>query len=142
QPVDVGGRHGAAERALGQARDDLRGAGPLGGGRGRPAGEDPAAARRIAEPFDRERPADLEGVRRLDALLAALERDGARALVAFGVAAVDEGDGELVLARGRAKADLAQPAVDLLDGRIEALIDRLVIGFAADVGPVDLFAVE
>ena len=38
--------------------------------------------------------------------------------------------------------DLTQPAVDLLDGRIERLIDRLVIDLAADLGAIELFAVE
>ena len=49
---------------------------------------------------------------------------------------------ELVLAGRRIEANLAQPAVDLFDGRVERLVDRLVIGFAADVRAIELFAVE
>ena len=58
-------------------------------------------------------------MRGLDALLPALERDGADALVAFGEAALQEGDGQLVLPGRGAEADLPQPAVDFLDRGIE-----------------------
>ena len=81
-------------------------------------------------------------VRRLDSLLAAFERDGARALVALGEAAVHERDGEVVLTGRGVETDLAQSVVDLLDGRIEPLVDRLVIDFAADVRAIELLAVE
>ena len=63
-------------------------------------------------------------MRGLDAFLAALERDGAHALVALGVAALQEGDAQLVLALRGAEVDLPQPSVDLFDCRVEALIDR------------------
>src|SRR5690606_1817664 len=72
----------------------------------------------------------------------ALERDGSRALVAFGEAAVNERDGQLALPRRRAERNLPQPGVDFLDRGIEPLIDRLVIGLAADARAVELLAVE
>ena len=50
------------------------------------ADEDLRAAGRLAHAGDRERPADLQGMRGLDALLPALQRDGASPLVAFGEA--------------------------------------------------------
>ena len=58
-------------------------------------------------------------MRGLDALLPALERDGADALVALGEAAMHERDRQLVLALRGVEADLPQPAVDLFDRGIE-----------------------
>ena len=43
--------------------------------------------------------ADLQGMRGLDALLTALKRDGANALVAFGEAALQKGDRQIDAAR-------------------------------------------
>ena len=63
-------------------------------------------------------------------------------LVALGVAALHERDRQLVLAGRRVEVDLAQPSVDLFDRGIERLVDRLVVGFAADVRAVELLAVE
>ena len=40
------------------------------------------------------------------------------------------------------KADLPQPAVDFFDRGIQALVDRLVVGLAADIGAIELLAVE
>src|SRR5690606_4142457 len=97
QAVEVLIRHRAAERALGQIRDDVERAAPLLAGLARLADENLLAARRPAETGDRQRTADLQRVRRLDALLPALERDGTDASVALGEAAVHERDGELVL---------------------------------------------
>src|SRR5690606_1478828 len=115
---------------------------PLAFGVGRPTNEDLLAAGGTAEAADRQRPTDLKGVRGLDALLPPFERDGSRALVALGEAAVDERDGQLVLPRRRVETDLAEPAVDLLDGRLQQLIDGLVVRFAADVRTVELLAVQ
>ena len=81
-------------------------------------------------------------MRGLDALLATLERHRARALVALGEAAMHEGDGQLVLPLRGMEADLPQPSVDLFNRGIEFLIDRLVIGFAADGRAIELLAVE
>src|SRR5688572_13206606 len=106
----VGG--GTTERALGELRDDLGRAPPLFGAFGRLADEDLVAARRFTEPRNRQRAANLQRMRRLNALLAAFERDRARALVAFGKAAVDERHGEIVLPGRRVEADLAQAVVD------------------------------
>jgi hypothetical protein len=78
----------------------------------------------------------------LNAFLAAFERDRARAFVAFGEAAVDERHGERMLPCRRREGNSAQPVVDGFDGRIERLVDRLVIGFTTDVRAVELFAVE
>ena len=81
-------------------------------------------------------------MRGLDALLTAFQRDGARALVAFGEAAMHEGHRQLVLPCRGLEADLPQPPVDLLDGGIQPLVDRLVIRLAADRGAIELLAVE
>ena len=43
---------------------------------------------------------------------------------------------------GGVEADLPQPAVDLFDRGIQPLVDRLVVGFAADGRAVELLAVE
>src|SRR4029077_7458599 len=90
----------------------------------------------------RERPADLEGMRGLYALLAALERDRANALVAFGEAAMLKGDRELVLALRGAEADLAHASVVLFDRRIQPLIDLVGVRLAADRRAIELLAVE
>src|SRR6185369_6599974 len=81
-----------------------------------PADEDLRPCRRRAEPRDRQRTANLQRVRRLDALLPALERHRARALVALSEAALQERDRQLVLPLRGLELDLAQPVVDLLDG--------------------------
>ena len=81
-------------------------------------------------------------MRGLDALLTALQRDRASTLVAFGEAAVHEGDRQIVLPGRGAKVDLPQPSVDFLDRRIQPLVDRLVVGFSADSGAIELLAVE
>src|SRR5262249_50253059 len=56
-----------------------------------PADQNLLARDGVAHARNGQRPADLQGMRRLDALLATLERSGANALVAFGVAALHEG---------------------------------------------------
>ena len=81
-------------------------------------------------------------MRGLYALLTTLERNGANALVAFGKAALEKGHGQFMLPGRGLKTDLPQPVVDFFDRRIQALVDRLVVGFAADIGAVDLFAVK
>ena len=81
-------------------------------------------------------------MRGLDALLTALQRDGASTLVAFGEAAMHERDRQLVLPCRGSKADLPQPSVDLFDRGIQPLVDRLVVGVAADRGAIELLAVE
>ena len=81
-------------------------------------------------------------MRGLDALLTALQRDGASTLVAFGEAAMQKGDRQLVLPGRGSKADLPQPSVDFFDRGIQPLVDRLVVGFAADIGAIELLAVE
>ena len=78
----------------------------------------------------------------LDALLTTFERNGASALVAFGKAAMEEGDRQLVLSGGGFEAELAQPAVDFFNRGIKPLIDRLVVGIATDIRAIDLLAVE
>ena len=98
QALEIGVCHRATERALGEARNDINRARSRVGSVGGPTDEDLLAACGIADARDRQGPTNLERVRRLDALLAAFECDGSRALVALGVAAVDERDGELMLA--------------------------------------------
>ena len=66
----------------------------------------------------------------------------ARPLVAFGEAALHERDRQRVLPGRRVEPDLAQPAVDLFDRRIQLLIDRLVVGVTADGRAIELLAVE
>src|SRR5205814_2978821 len=100
------------------------------------ADEDLRPAGRRTQAGHRQRPADLQRVRGLEALLTALECDRADALVAFGVAALHDGDRQLVLPLRGFEADLPQPSVDLFDGWIQPLVDRLVVGLAADVRPV------
>src|SRR5262249_23160357 len=118
--------------------DDPVRAGQLFTRRLREADEDPGPAGRGAEAGGRQRPADLEGVRGVSAFVPALERDGADALVALGKAALHEGDGQLVLPLRGLESDLPQPSVDGFDGGIQRLVDRLVVGFPADVRAVDL----
>ena len=81
-------------------------------------------------------------MRSLDAFLAAFERNGPDTLVALGEAALHERDRDLVLSLRRLEANLAQATVDLFDRGIELLIDRFVIGFAADGGAIELLAIE
>ena len=81
-------------------------------------------------------------MRGLDTLLATLERDGASALVAFGEAAMHESDRQRVLPLRGLEAELPQPSVDFFDRWIQSLIDRLVVGVAADRGAIELLAVE
>ena len=81
-------------------------------------------------------------MRGLDALLTTFERDRANTLVAFGEAAMHERDRQLVLPCRGVEADLPQPVVDLFNRGIERLIDRLVVGFAADRRAIELLAVE
>src|SRR5690606_9506756 len=81
-------------------------------------------------------------MRRLDTLLSALERDRPNALVTLREAAVHERDGELVLPGRSFEAAPAQPVLELVDGRTEPLVDRLVVALAAAVRAIDLFAVE
>ena len=81
-------------------------------------------------------------MRGLDALLTALQRGRARTLVAFGEAAMHEGDRQFVLPCRGLEADLPQPSVDFFDRGIQPLVDRLVVGFAADRGAIELLAVE
>ena len=78
----------------------------------------------------------------LYALLATLQRYGANALVAFGKAAMHEGYRQLMLPFRGFEADLPQPPVDFFHRRIEALVDRLVVGFAADIGAIEFLAVK
>ena len=40
------------------------------------------------------------------------------------------------------KVDLSQAIVDFFDRRIEALVDRFVIGFAADIGSIEFLAIK
>jgi hypothetical protein len=70
----------------------------------------------------------------LDPGLPALQSRSPRAFVAFGEAAMDKRYGQLMLTGSGLKANLAQAAVDLLDGRVEQLVDGLVVRFAADIG--------
>src|SRR5712691_4789963 len=101
------------------------------------ADENLPAADRRAHAGDGERPANLQGMRGLDALLTALQRDRASTLVAFGEAALHEGDRQFVLPCRGSKADLPQPSVDFFDRGIQPLVDRLVVGFAADGGAIE-----
>src|SRR5262245_15287758 len=85
---------------------------------------------------------NLQRMRGLYAFLASLERDGANALIAFGIAAMHKRYRHLMLPCRGFKADLPQPPVDLFDRRIQALVDRLVVGLAADIGTVEFLAVK
>ncbi len=134
--------HRPAEGALGQVGDDLARAGLLVGRAGGLADEDHPPAGRVADARHLDRALDLEGVHRLHALLAAVDRIGAHALVALGVAAAQEGHRDLVLAGGGVEVDVAQPLVDLEHAVVELLVDQLVVFLAADVGAVELLAVE
>ena len=143
EAVEIGVVDGAAEGFRGEVGDDLGSAWPLPGLIGGPASEDSLPGRgRVADAGHGKRPADLQRVRCLDAFLAAFERRRAPAFVALGEAAMDKSDGELMLACCCEEADLPEPAVDFLDGRVESLIDGLVIGLAADIGAIELLAVE
>src|SRR5262245_38822954 len=81
-------------------------------------------------------------MRSLYALLTTLQRYSANALVAFGKAPLQEGYRQSMLPGRGFEADLPQPPVDFFDRRIQALVDRLVVGFAADVGAIDFLAVK
>src|SRR5262245_22848196 len=81
-------------------------------------------------------------MRSLYALLTTFERNGANALVTFGKAALQKGYCKVVLSGRRFEPDSTQPPVDVFYGRIEALVDRLVVGFAADIGAIDFLAVK
>ena len=82
-------------------------------------------------------------MRGLDALLAALERDGARALVALGEAAVHERDRRACAARpSRGTRIFRSRLLIRFDRGIERLVDRLVVRFAADRRAIELLAVE
>src|SRR5262245_43699414 len=77
----------------------------------------------IAHAGDSQRPADLQCVRSLYAFLAAFERDRANALVAFCIAALQEGDCKVMLACRGFELDLPQSSVDFFYRRIQTLID-------------------
>src|SRR5262245_55978759 len=85
---------------------------------------------------------DLQGMRGLYALLTSLQSRSANALVAFSEAAMQKGHSQLMLTFASFEADLLQPSVNFFDCRIQSLIDRFVVGFAADIRAVKLFAVE
>src|SRR6187549_4006928 len=128
QRVDIFGSHRATERASREVLNDLVRAGRflswrVGLGL---ADENLRAAGRPAHTGHRERSADLQRMRGLDALLTTFERNGANAFVALGEAAMHEGNPELVLTRGSVELDPPQPVVDSLNRGIERLIDRLV----------------
>src|SRR6187399_3296096 len=132
QRVDIFGSHRATERPSREVLNDLVGAGRfLSWGFGL-ADENLRAAGRPAHTGHRERSADLQRMRGLDALLTTFERNGANAFVALGEAAMHEGNPELVLTRGSVELDLPQPVVDSLNRGIERLIDRLVFLFPSD----------
>ncbi len=134
--------HRAAEGARGEVGEDLLGAGGLLGRHVRIADEDLLAARGLAHAGDLERPADLQRMHAVNAVLAALERGDPHALVAFREAAVHERDGHRVLAGGGVEPDPLQARIDRRHGVVENLVDPLVVGFAADLGAVELLAVE
>ena len=79
---------------------------------------------------------------RLDAFLTTFERRCANTLVTFGIAALHEGDSQVMVSLSRFEFDLPQPSVDFCDRHIEPRVDCLVIAFAADVGAIELFSVE
>jgi hypothetical protein len=63
-------------------------------------------------------------------------------VVAFGVASLHESDGQLMLPCRGFEFDFSQASVNGFDRRIQQLIDRLVIGFASDIGSIKLLAVK
>src|SRR5262245_44794047 len=71
-----------------------------------PANHNLLAADGVAHPCDCQRPADLQGVRSLDALLTTLKRSGANALVAFGKATLHKRYCHLMLPRCGLEVDL------------------------------------
>src|SRR5262245_66686348 len=85
QRIDVFGGHGATERAPREVLDNLARARGFIARPSRSADEDLRPARRLAHAGDIERSADLQRVRRLDALLTCFERDRSRPLVALWV---------------------------------------------------------
>src|ERR1700752_1681634 len=85
---------------------------------------------------------DLQSMRGLHTLLTTLQRHGANALVTLGKAALNKGDCQFMLPCRRLKADLLQPSIDFFDRRIQRLVYRFMVGFAANIGAVKLLAVQ
>src|SRR5262249_49087019 len=81
-------------------------------------------------------------MRSLYALLTTFERSGANALVAFGEAAMQKGPRQIMLSGRGVKVDLPQAPVDFFDRRVQTLIDRFVVGLAADIGAIEFLAVQ
>ena len=121
QRIEILGGHRATERAPREVLDDLLRARRFFAWRRRLAHENLRSAGRPARAGDGKRAANLQGMRRLDALLTAFQRDRAGALVALGEAAMDEGDRQLVLPCRGLEPDLPQPPVDLFDRGVQPL---------------------
>src|SRR5690606_29765218 len=131
-----------AKGALGQVGDDRPGAGGFLRGLARLADEYLRAASGLADAVNRERTANLQRMNAVDAILAALQRRNAHALVAFRETAMQERHGHRPLAGLGMKPDVAQPLVNLRDGVVQDLVDPLVILLAADHRAEKLLAVQ